>query len=194
MRLTIPDFSLVLMMGASGSGKSTFAAKHFRPTEIVSSDRCRGFVADDEADQSATSDAFDVLYFIAAKRLAARRLTVLDATNLRAEDRKRAVELARKFHALPIVFAFDIPEAVCAERNRSRPDREFGAHVVRNHVQLLRRSLRGLQREGFRSVHALASPDAMAAAEVVREPLFTDRRGDAGPSTSSATCMAAWSS
>lgn len=181
MRLTIPDFSLVLMMGASGSGKSTFAAKHFLPTEIISSDRCRGFVADDEGDQSATSDAFDVLYYIAGKRLAARRLTVLDATNLRAEDRKHAVELARKYHALPVIFAFDIPEALCTERNRSRPDRDFGAHVVRNHVQLLRRSLRGLQREGFRSVHVLNSPEAMATAEILREPLFTDRRGDAGP-------------
>jgi protein phosphatase len=181
MRLTIPDFSLVLMMGASGAGKSTFAAKHFLPTEIISSDRCRGFVADDEADQSATSDAFDVLYYIASKRLAARRLTVLDATNLRAEDRKRAIELARKYHALPVIFAFDIAEGICTERNRSRPDRDFGAHVVRNHVQLLRRSLRGLQREGFRSVHTLTSPEAMATAEIVREPLFTDRRADAGP-------------
>ncbi len=181
MQLNIPDFSLVLMMGASGSGKSTFAASQFKPTEILSSDRCRGMVADDESDQAATGDAFDVLYFIAAKRLDARRLTVLDATNLRPEDRRRAVDLARRYHALPVVIALDIPEKVCAERNRSRPDRDFGAHVVRNHVQLLRRSLRGLQREGFRAVHVLSSPEAAALAEVKREPLFTDRRGDTGP-------------
>ena len=181
MPLTIPDFSLVLMMGASGSGKSTFAARHFRPTEILSSDHCRGMVADDESDQSATGDAFDVLYYIAGKRLAVRRLTVIDATNLRAEDRKHAVELARRYHALPVVFALDVPEAVCVERNRTRPDRAFGAHVVRNHVQLLRRSLRGLEREGFRIVHVLSSVEAIGAAEVVREPLFTDRRTDTGP-------------
>jgi protein phosphatase len=103
MLLTIPDFSLVLMMGASGSGKSTFAARHFRPSEILSSDRCRGMVADDdESGQSATGDAFDVLYYIAAKRLAARRLTVIDATNLRREDRKHAIELACRYHALPV--------------------------------------------------------------------------------------------
>jgi len=179
--LNIPDFSLVLMMGASGSGKSTFAARNFLPTEILSSDRCRGMVADDENDQAASGDAFDVLYFVAAKRLAARRLTVIDATNLRAEDRQRSIELARRFHALPVVFALDLPEAVCAARNRARPDRDFGAHVVRNHVQMLRRSLRGLQREGFRVVHTLSSEDAIAAAAVMREPLFTDRRGDAGP-------------
>ena len=181
MQLGIPDFALVLMMGASGSGKSTFAAKHFRPTEILSSDRCRGMVADDEGDQAATDDAFDVLHYIAAKRLAARRLTVIDATNLRAEDRKVAVDLARKYHALPVALVLDVPEAVCAARNRIRPDRDFGPHVVRNHVGMLHRSLRGLQREGFRIVHTLSSPEAAEAAEVVRQPLFTDRRTDTGP-------------
>ena len=181
MRLTIPDFALVLMMGASGSGKSTFAARHFRPTEILSSDRCRGWVADDETDQSASADAFDVLYYIAAKRLAARRLTVIDATFLRPEDRKKAVELARSYHALPVVIAIDTPEALCAERNASRPDRQFGGHVTRNHVQLLRRSLKGLGREGFRKVHVLSSIADIDAAEIVREPLYNDRRGDHGP-------------
>ena len=181
MALTIPDFALVLMMGASGSGKSTFAARHFRPTENLSSDRFRAMVADDELDQSATADAFDVLHYVAAKRLAARRLTVIDATNLRREDRKRAVELARRYHALPVVFALDVAEGICAERNRSRPERAFGSHVVRNHVQLLRRSLRSLHREGFRVVHTLSSVEAIDSAEVVQEPLFTDRRADTGP-------------
>ena len=181
MRLTIPDFSLVVLMGASGSGKSSFAARHFAATEILSSDHFRGVVADDEGDQSATADAFDVLYYIAAKRLAARRLTVIDATNLRAEDRKHAVNLARRYHALPVVFVIETPESVCIERNKARPDRQFGAQVVRNHVQLLRKSLRGLAREGFRVVHKLSDPEIMATAEVVREPLFTDRRTDHGP-------------
>ena len=181
MRLTIPDFSLVVLMGASGSGKSSFAARHFAATEILSSDHYRGVVADDEGDQSATADAFDVLYYIAARRLAARRLTVLDATNLRAEDRKHAVDLARRYHALPVVFVIDTPESVCIERNKARPDRQFGAQVVRNHVQLLRKSLRGLAREGFRVVHKLSDPEFMATAEVIREPLFTDRRTDHGP-------------
>ena len=181
MLLTIPDFSLVLMMGASGSGKSTFAARHFRPSEILSSDRCRAMVADDESDQSATGDAFDVLYYIAAKRLAARRLTVIDATNLRREDRKRAIELARRYHALPVVFALDVRDAVCTERNRGRLDRIFGAHVIRGHIELLRRSLRSLQQEGFRIVHTLSSIEAIEVAEVAREPLFTDRRTDTGP-------------
>ena len=181
MRLTIPDFSLVMMMGATGSGKSSFAARHFLETEIVSSDRCRGWVADDETDQSATGDAFDVLYYLVGKRLAARRLTVIDATNLRPEDRHKGIEIARKYHALPVVIAIDTPEAVCVERNKTRSDRQFGAHVTRNHVQLLRRSLRGLQREGFCKVHVLSAQEAVDAAEIVREPLYNDRRGDHGP-------------
>lgn len=106
---------------------------------------------------------------------------MIDATNLRAEDRKHAIELARRYHALPVVIALDVSEGVCAERNRARPDRAFGGHIVRNHVQLLRRSLRGLQREGFRVVHVLSSPEDIAGTEIAREPLFTDRRTDPGP-------------
>ena len=181
MHLTLPDFSLVLLMGASGSGKSSFAARHFLPTEVLSSDRCRGLVADDEGDQAATGDAFDVLYYIAAKRLAARRLTVIDATNLRPEDRKIAVDLARRHHALPVLIALDMPEALCRERNKARPDRDFGDHVVRNHVKMLQRSLRGLQKEGFRKVHVLSSLEDVQACEIAREPLYNDRRGESGP-------------
>ncbi|WP_323183959.1 AAA family ATPase [Streptomyces sp. NBC_01221] len=80
--LPVTDLSLVVLVGASGSGKSTFARRHFEPTEIISSDFCRGLVADDENDQSASRDAFDVLHYIAGKRLAAGRLTVVDATSL----------------------------------------------------------------------------------------------------------------
>src|ERR1700742_409724 len=104
MQLNIPDFALVVLIGASGSGKSSFAARHFAPTEVLSSDRLRGWVADDETDQSATQDAFETLHFVAGKRLAARRLTVVDATSVRPEDRRSLVELARKYHALPVAI------------------------------------------------------------------------------------------
>src|SRR5438477_562349 len=90
--LKIPNMSLVVLIGASGSGKSTFARTHFRPTEVLSSDACRGMVADDENDQSATTEAFDILHYIAAKRLAAGRLTVVDATNVQSAARKPLVE------------------------------------------------------------------------------------------------------
>lgn len=181
MELKIPDFSLVVLIGSSGSGKSTFAARHFRPTEILSSDRRRGIVSDDETDQDATRDAFDVLRYIAAKRLAGRRLTVVDATNVRAEDRKAYVELARKFHAIPVAIVLDMPEALCVARNAERPDRAFGARVVQNHIRSLRRSLRGLAREGFRTIHVLRSVEEIEAATIARNPLYADRRGEQGP-------------
>jgi polynucleotide kinase-phosphatase len=181
MELRIPDFALVVLIGASGSGKSSFAARHFAPTEVLSSDRCRGWVSDDETDQNATKDAFEILHFIAGKRLAARRLTVVDATNVRPEDRKQLVDLARRYHALPVTIAIDIPEEICIARNKDRRDRQFGAQVVRNQVRLLRKSLRGLQREGFRHVFTLSSVEAIDGATIVREPLYTDRRTDHGP-------------
>ncbi len=181
MRIAIPDFALVALIGASGSGKSTFALKHFAETEIVSSDRCRGLIADDETDQSATRDAFDLLYTIVGKRLASRRLTVVDATNLRPEDRAKGIEVARRYHALPVAIVLDLPAEMSVERNRSRANRTFGAKVVFDHVRLLRKSLRNLRREGYRSVYVLDKMEDIEAASVVREPLYNDRRGDHGP-------------
>src|SRR3712207_3544313 len=108
--IKIPELSLVLLVGPSGAGKSTFARKHFKATEVLSSDFCRGLVSDDENDQAATKDAFDLLRYVAAKRLAAGRLTVVDATNVRAEDRKPLLELCREHHALPAAIVFDLPE------------------------------------------------------------------------------------
>jgi protein phosphatase len=169
--LTIPKLALVVLIGASGSGKSTFARKHFLNTEVLSSDTCRGLVADDENDQAATRDAFEVLHFIAGKRLATARLTVVDATNVQSAARKPLVELARRFHVIPVAIVFDLPEQVSLARNRARADRDFGPHVVRRQLQDLRRSLRGLPKEGFRHVHVLRSAEEVDAVEtIVREP------------------------
>ncbi|MDR2013413.1 MAG: polynucleotide kinase-phosphatase [Rhodanobacter sp.] len=181
MSVRIPELSLVALIGPSGSGKSSFARKHFLPTEVLSSDACRGWVSDDENDQAATGDAFDVLYFIARKRLAAGRLTVIDATNVRPEDRKRLVDLAREFHVLPAAIVFDLPERICHARNASRPDRQFGEHVVRQQKSLLRRSLRALAREGFRTVTVFESVEQIDAAKIERQRLWTDKRDIHGP-------------
>ena len=110
MKITIPELSLVVLIGPSGSGKSTFARKHFTPTEVLSSDACRALVSDDENSQAATKDAFEVLHFIAAKRLVGGRLVVVDATNVQPEARKPLVELARTYHVLPVALVFDLPE------------------------------------------------------------------------------------
>src|SRR5262244_3399001 len=163
MKITVPELSFVLLVGASGCGKSTFARQHFKPTEVLSSDYCRGLVSDDENDQTATKEAFEVLHFIARKRLAAGRLTVIDATNVQPDSRKPLVALAREFHVLPVAIVLNLREELCHERNQSRPDRQFGPHVVRNQSQQLRRSIRGLEREGFRHVFVLSSIDDIAA-------------------------------
>src|SRR5438034_7753484 len=95
VKLSIPKLSLVVLIGPSGSGKSTFARKHFLPTEVLSSGSCRALVSDEENNQAVTNDAFEVLHFIAAKRLALGRLTVIDATSVQPEARKPLVALAQ---------------------------------------------------------------------------------------------------
>jgi len=179
--LAIPELSLVVLIGVSGSGKSTFAREHFKPTEVISSDYCRGLVADDENDQSATADAFDVLHYIAAKRLAAGRLTVVDATNVQPEARAPLVALAREHDVLPVAIVFNLPASLCVARNAERADRDFGPHVIRRQQQQLRRSLRNLRHEGFRTVHVLGSPEEVAAATVTRTRLYSDLRQETGP-------------
>ena len=121
MELTIPELSLVLLVGITGSGKSTFARAHFKPTEVISSDFCRGLVADDENDQSATPAAFDLLKYIVGKRLEAGRRTVVDATNVQPQDRRELVLLAREHDVLPAAIVLDLPEKLCAERNAAGP-------------------------------------------------------------------------
>ncbi len=138
-------------------------------------------VGDDETDQAVTKDAFEVLRFIAGKRLALGKLTVIDATNVQPEARKPLVELARQYHCLPVAIVLDLPERVCLERNVGRPDRGFGPHVVRNQKAQLRRSFRGLRKEGFRHLFAMVTPEEVEAAVVERVPLWNDKRDEHGP-------------
>lgn len=172
MKLAIPELSLVVLMGPSGSGKSSFARKHFRSTEVLSSDYCRGLVSNDENDQAATDDAFEVLHFILAKRLAAEKLTVVDATNVQPQARRRLIELARKFDVPPIAIVLNLPECVCLERNRSRPDRQFGPQVIRNQAQELQQSIGALECEGFRLIYLLNNAESIDSATIERHPLM----------------------
>jgi len=181
MKLTIPELSVVVLIGASGSGKSTFARKHFKPTEILNSDFCRGLVADDANDQTVTDDAFAVLHFIASKRLANGKLTVIDATNVQPEARKPLVALARQYHCLPVAIVLNLPEKVCWERTQQRPDRQFGRRVIRAHRQQLRRSLKRLKREGFRYIYQLNSVEEVESAVIERQPLWNNLKHEPGP-------------
>lgn len=180
-RVEIPDLSPVLLVGASGCGKSTFARRHFKATEILSSDQCRGIVSDDENAQEATGDAFDLLRYIARVRLRNGKKVVVDATNVQESARKEMLQLAWQHHvpAVAIVFLFD--EAICHKRNETRPDRQFGPHVVRNQTRDLRRSLGNLFREGFRHVYVFRSPEEVETAQVHITPLWPDFKHISGP-------------
>ncbi|MFG2575745.1 polynucleotide kinase-phosphatase [Streptomyces sp. NPDC048481] len=180
--LPVTDLSLVVLVGASGSGKSTFARRHFKPTEVISSDFCRGLVCDDENDQSATRDAFDVLHYIAGKRLAAGRRTVVDATSVQSDARKQLIDLARQHDVLPVAIVLDVPEEVCAARNAARTDRAgMPRRVIQRHIRELRRSLRHLEREGFRKVHVLRGVEDVENASVVTEKRYNDLTHLTGP-------------
>jgi predicted kinase len=181
MNLTIPELSLVVLIGPSGSGKSTFAAKHFLPTEVISSDFCRAMVSDDENDLAATPAAFRVLQFISGERLRSGRIVVVDATSVQAESRKPLVALGRDHDCLAVAIVFDLPEKLCVERNRGRANRNLPSGVIHRQRDQMKRSMCGLQREGFRYVYVLDSVEAVEAATIVRQPLWVNRRGDHGP-------------
>jgi protein phosphatase len=181
MNIKIPELSLVVLIGASSSGKSTFARQHFLPTEIVSSDACRALVADDENALDVNAEAFALLHSIASTRLGLRRLAVIDATNVQRDARKPLIAVARDNDVLAVAIVFDLPEGVMQERSRGRPDRDFGPHVIRNQSNQLRRSLRGLQKEGFRYIHIIKSQEEADGVTIERQRLWTDRRNEHGP-------------
>lgn len=182
MEINIPELALVVLIGTSGSGKSTFAKKHFKRTEIISSDECRALVSDDENNQAATNDAFEVLHFIAAKRLKNGLLTVIDATNVQKEARKGLIELARTYQCLPVAIVLDLKEDICEQRNKQRPDRHFGSHVIRQQKQQLNKSIRGLKDEGFRQTVILKSEEEIEAVTgFKREKLYNDKKHISGP-------------
>ncbi|RSK50187.1 polynucleotide kinase-phosphatase [Hymenobacter rigui] len=181
--LKLPELSLVLLIGTSGAGKSTFARRLFAPTEIVSSDQCRALVSDDENDQSATTDAFALLHYLVGLRLKRGLLTVVDATNVQPEARKTLVQLARDYHVLPTAVVLDVPDRVAEDRNRQRAERRhLGRHVIPNQRQQLRRSLKTLKQEGFRHIYHLRGPEEVDAVQTIqRDPLYSNRKQDTGP-------------
>jgi protein phosphatase len=180
--LSIPAMSLVVLMGSSGAGKSTFAAKHFSPWEVLSSDHYRGVVCNDPNSLEASGDAFAALQYLVEVRLRRGLLTVIDATNLSADTRQTWVNLARRNDVLPVAIVLEVPTAVAIERNRARPDRQFGTHVIKRHAAALRQSVRHLKGEGFRYIKHLHGVEAIDGVErVVRPPPWTDRRLESGP-------------
>ncbi|MFI6927338.1 polynucleotide kinase-phosphatase [Nonomuraea spiralis] len=179
--ISVPELSLVVLVGISGSGKSTFARCHFKPTQVISSDFCRGLVSDDENDQAATPAAFDLLHHIVGLRLSRGLFTVVDATNVQYAARKSLIELARKHDVLADAIVLDTPEEVAIERNAARPDRDFGPGVVIRQRKELRRSLSKISADGFRRVHVLRGLEEIDNAEITYEKAWSDRTELTGP-------------
>ena len=158
LELRIPTPSLVVLVGAAGCGKSTFARRHFRPTEIVSSDAFRAMVADDEADQRASGDAFELVYLVVRKRLARRRLTVVDATSVESRARRPLTSMADEAGVPAVAIVFDFDPELCASRSAGRAARVVAAEVVAQQSAALRESLGGIVMEGFAEVFIFRSP------------------------------------
>jgi protein phosphatase len=170
--LIIPARGVVLLIGASGAGKSTFARGHFASTEVLSSDAFRALVGDDEGDQSATPAAFDVLERVLAHRLRRGLLSVVDATNAKAADRRSLLGLAAAARRPAVAIVLDLPEALCLQRNRLRDGRNVAEQVIGRQIESVRRTLADPDRllaEGLAAVHVLASPEAVDQARVIRE-------------------------
>ena len=172
--IVIADPSVVILIGAAGSGKSTFAARHFGPSEILSSDALRALISGDEANQRATTAAFGRLHRELDRRLRDRLLTVIDATNV--ERRARHALLARAAAAgVPsLALVLDLPLAVVVARNAARVGRVVDEAVVRRHVSRMRSSLDGpgggLRAEGFGQVVVLHDPDDVDKVRIRRSP------------------------
>lgn len=179
--IEIPEFCLVAMIGGTSSGKTSFALRHFKPTEVLSSDFFRGMVCDDENSQSVSGDAFDLLYYAANKRLNNGKLTVIDATNIQQNARKQVIDLAREQNVHAAAIVLNLPEEILQERNKARPERNFPERVIRQHCRDVKRSIKGLKREGFRFVYVINSLDQLENAEVVRTKLWNDKRDEHGP-------------
>lgn len=165
MTTRLPAGAMVVLIGPSGCGKSTFAARHFSPTQVLSSDAFRGMVSDDPKDQTATDAAFELLHAALALRLARGRLTVVDATNVEAFARERLLAVARRLRRPAVAIVFDLPLAICLGRAAARTD-PVPAAVIRRHHARMHAALDGLAAEGFGSVVALSSAEAVEAFRV----------------------------
>lgn len=181
MNLTLPELALVVLIGPSGAGKSTFARGRFRPTEVISSDACRGLISDDENNQNISAEAFELLHYLLDKRLRAGRFTVIDATNAHESARRPLLALAKEHHVMPVAVVFDLPLKLCVERSQARPDRNLPFGVLKQQHSQVRQSIRELEREGFRRVYVFDSPAAVEAATIERHPMLCDRRSERGP-------------
>ena len=167
--IALPADALVLLIGIAASGKTSFAAKHFGPTEVLSSDAFRALIADDPSAQGATDDAFDLLHRTLEMRLRRGRLTVVDATNVEDWARGELIRAAKRHRRPVVAIVLDVPIDVALERNAKRASPRPPPSALRRQQGWLADSLPALAHEGFDAVHVLGSVDEVDAAQVERQ-------------------------
>lgn len=157
-RLILPRRTLLVLCGLAGSGKSTFAERHFPETNIVSSDRCRGMICDDENNQTINRDAFDLFHYILQKRMLLGRFCVADSVALKPHARRNLRDLARRFGYYGCLLIFNTPPEICIARDLQRT-RQVGESVVRYHAGLLAQTLQDAPNEGWELVKILGQDE-----------------------------------
>ena len=156
VRLVRP--SIVLLCGPAACGKSTFARRLFRPTQIIASDWARARVCDDERDQRFQTQAFALVHYLTELRLSVNRLCVVDSTALTQHHRKEYLELAKRFQVPCVVFLFDVPLEKCVERDRSR-QRTVGRPVIERQHLAFGQTKTDIRQEGFDEIIELGDED-----------------------------------
>lgn len=179
-KINIPETALVILIGTSSSGKSTFAAKHFAPHEIISSDYCRTIVSGSEYTLDANQDTFELLHYIVEKRLKRGLLTVVDATNVQSESRKALLRIARRHHVLNVGIVLNMSERLCNDRNVVRTDRNLKSHAIRRQQRSLKSSFRRFQKEGFGHIYEFKSPEQLENVEIYRTRLYNNLKHEKG--------------
>lgn len=182
--IRLPNFSLVLIVGISGSGKTTFARRHFLSTEVLSSDRFRAMIADDENCMEVSGDAFEVLYMVARKRLSRKMLTVIDATNIQDYGRRILLDIAAEYSAPTVAVILNIPEEICIERTMKRTDRPIPLDVVFNHCKELKETLKVIHNEGFYAVYILNGEESVNQAVVSISEISEEEMSRSGDDSS----------
>ncbi len=155
-KITLPDPSLILLLGAAGAGKSTFARRHFQPTEIISSDHCRGLICDDENNQAVNTETFALLHHLTQLRLQSKKLTVIDATNLQTAARETLLNIAQAADVPCVAIVLNISAARCAEQNRSRSQRIVPDEIIEQHQRELSEARARLPHEGYAAIYELS--------------------------------------
>ncbi len=160
----------MVLVGAAGAGKSTLAERWFADAEILSSDRLRGQISGDPADQSVSRAAFAILHRQLAARLDRGATSVVDATNLDPRGRRALIRYAAAAGTPATAIVLDLPATLVLARNAGRADRVVPEAVVLRQLARLRRIMADdrLRSEGFDRVVRITDPDAVDALRIVR--------------------------